>query len=128
MEWTKSRVIGMTIIMAMAAIIGWSVAVGNVIVPVVAVVVGMSLFHFIRSRVTEVIEDERTHRISEKASVITIRIFALATALTGVLLLALSRSSMVNFEQAGLTLAFTACALMLLHLIFYGYYNKKYGD
>jgi len=122
------RRIGAIITMAMVAIIGWSVAIGNVVVPIVAVAVGLALLYFFRSRVTQVIEDERIYKIGEKASYITLRVFTVITALTGALLIALSRSGLVDFEQAGLTLAFAACASMVLYIIFYGYYGKKYGD
>lgn len=114
--------------MAMAAIVGWSVAIGNAILPIVAVTVGLALVYFFRSRVTQVIEDERIYKIGEKASYITFRVFTLITALTGALLFALSRSGLVDFEQAGLTLVFAACASMVLYIIFYGYYGKKYGE
>jgi len=116
------------ITMAMVATVGWSVAIGNAIVPIVAVTMGLALLYFFRSRVTQVIEDERIYKIGEKASYITLRVFAVITALTGAVLIALSRSGLVDFEQAGVTLAFAACASMVLYIIFYGYYDKKYGD
>jgi len=128
MNRKEFRRIGAIMTVAVAAITGWSVAIGNAIVPIVAVTVGLALLYFFRSRVTQVIEDERIYKIGEKASYITLRVFTVITALTGALLVALSRSGLVDFEQAGLTLAFTACASMVLYIIFYGYYGKKYGD
>lgn len=128
MNRKEFRRIAAIITMAMAAIIGWSVAIGNAILPIVAVPVGLALLYFFRSRVTQVIEDERIYKIGEKASYITLRVFTVITALTGALLFALSRSGLVDFEQAGLTLAFAACASMVLYIIFYAYYGKKYGD
>jgi len=128
MNRKEFRRIAAIITMAMAAIVGWSVAIGNAILPIVAGTVGLALLYFFRSRVTQVIEDERIYKIGEKASYITLRVFTVITALTGALLFALSRSGLVDFEQAGLTLAFAACASMVLYIIFYGYYGKKYGD
>jgi len=115
--------------MAMGAIVGaavgWSVASGNFILPVVAVIVGMTFEHLCRRRVTEVIEDERILRISERASRRTFQVFMTTIAIIGVVLTALGKAGYIQFTQVGYTLAFSACAMLILYLIFYGYYSKR---
>ncbi|MGB7532659.1 MAG: DUF2178 domain-containing protein [Halobacteriota archaeon] len=116
---------GMIITMAIGAVVGWSVAVGNVVLPIAAMVAGMALLYLCKSRVTEVMEDELAYRISEKASNMAMRIFGLSMALIGFVLIALSVNGCTAFKQIGLTLAFSVCALLILYITFYGYYSKK---
>ena len=116
----------MLIVVAMGALIGWSVAIGNAIIPIPVVLCGLVLPYLLRKRVREVIEDERMHKINEKASKVTLQIFGIVTALLGVILIALSQGGFTYFRQAGFTLAYSACILLLVHLILYSYYTRKY--
>ena len=121
-KYTRCRMI---ITMAIVAVVGWSVAVGNVVLPIAAVVAGMALIYLCKSRVTEVVEDELVYRISEKESSMAMRVFGLSMALIGAVLIALSVNGCPAFKQVGLTLAFSVCVLLILHLFFYGYYSRK---
>ncbi|MFQ6050496.1 MAG: DUF2178 domain-containing protein [Candidatus Hydrothermarchaeota archaeon] len=127
MDRKKFRLCAIIISGTMGGLIGWSVAIGNPVLPIVAVFGGMALLYLCKSRVEEVIEDERLWRIGEKASQRTLQIFGLMIALTGAVLIALSKGGSAEFTQAGFALAYSACALMVLYYIFYGYYSKKYG-
>lgn len=120
------RICGGVIVAAMSAAVGWSVAIGNAIVPIVAVAVGVGLLHLCRRRVKEVMEDERLHKINEKASRLTFRISTITMAVTSAVLIALSHSVSADFRLVGLTLAYTVCALVVLHLVLYTYYGQKY--
>jgi len=128
MDSKRLKPIRMIITMTMGAIIGWSVAKGNTAGVLVAIVVGTALLYLLRSKVTQVVEDERTYVISGKASSITLRVVSFVAASIGAVLIALSKGGLTDFEQAGFTLAFTGCALLVLYIIFYGYYGKEYGD
>jgi uncharacterized membrane protein len=123
-ELTWCRII---IVLVMGALIGWSVSVGNIVLLVVAFIMGPLALYLLRSRVEEVMEDERIHLIHEKASARTVQVFAVITASLGAILIALSRSGYADFSQSGFTLVYSACALLILHLIFRGYYRRKYG-
>ena len=105
---------------AMGAAVGYGVSVRNALLPAIAFVTGIVLIVLGRRRVTEVIEDERVIRISEKASMRVYQVFVTAAALAGTTLLALNR-----YTEVGYTLAFSACALPILYMIFYGYYRRK---
>lgn len=107
--------------------IGWSISVGNIVLLVVAFIVGPVALYLLRSRVEEVMEDERVHLIHEKASARTVQIFGVTMASFGAILIALSRSSYADFSQSGFTLVYSACVLLMLHLIFRSYYRRKYG-
>lgn len=104
----------------MGAVVGYGVSVRNALLPAIAFAIGFVLISLGRRRVTEVIEDERVIRISEKASRRVYQVFVTAAALIGVTLLALNR-----YIEVGYTLAFSACALPILYMIFYGYYRRR---
>ena len=123
-ELTWCRII---VVLVMGALIGWSVSVGNIVLLAVVFVVGPVALYLLRSRIEEVMEDERIRQIHEKASARTVQVFAVITASLGAILIALSRSAYADFSQSGFTLVYSACALLILHLIFRGYYRKKYG-
>ncbi len=127
MDRKTYAICGVIIAMTLGGVIGFSITIENVILPIVAVTVGMALLYLCKSRVKEVIEDERTHRISERASRKTFQIFTPSVALIGVILIAW-RNKYPNLAQSGFTLAYSVCALLMLYNIFYMYYNKKYGD
>jgi len=113
----------MTITAAMGAVVGYSASTGNALLVLLAFIAGIALLHLGRRRVTEIIEDERIYRISEKASRNTLQVFGISIALIGAVLIAL-RESM----EVGLTLAYSAMALLILYMIFYGYYSRRALD
>jgi len=112
-----------TIVAAMGAIIGYGTSTGDILLPIIALVAGIALISLGRRKVTEVIEDERIYRISEKASRRTLQIFGIGAALTGAILITLR-----EMTEVGYTLAFSACALVILYLVFYGYYSRRTLD
>ncbi len=116
---------GMAIAIAIGAAVGWSVTTGNYLLPFAAVVAGMALKYLCRRRVTDVMEDELIYRIAEKASYQTLRVSLVAMAVIGAVLVTLSKSGPAALEQIGLTLAFSVCAMLILHIFFYGYYSTK---
>ena len=119
------RICGAAITVAMAALIGWSIATENAVVPIPTVLGGVVLLYLLRRRVKDVVQDERNYRISEKASRFAIQVFALVTAISGVTLTAVSADDSSLFREVGLTLAFCACGLLVLYLISYAYHSRK---
>jgi uncharacterized membrane protein len=113
--------------LALGIIVIWSISVGDLVLPVIAVIVGLGVTLLLRRRIEEVTVDERVHLIHEKASTMTVQVFALITVLVGFALIALSRSGYADLSQSGFTLVYSACALLILHLIFRHYYRRKYG-
>ena len=119
------RLCGAAIIAAMMALTGWSIAIGNAVVPIPAAIGGAVLLYLLRRQVSDVIEDERNYRISEKASRFAIQVFAIVTAITGITLTAVSTGNHATFRDVGLTLAFCACGLLILYMISYTYHSRK---
>jgi len=88
----------------------------------------MILLYLLRKRVKEVMIDERVHRISEMASRTTLQIFGWVSAASAFILSVFGKGISTGFEQAGYTLAYATCALLLLYSVFYKYYGNKFGD
>ena len=114
---------GVIISAIIGAIVGYSVKIHNFVLPLIAVTTGILILHLLRRKVDEVIEDERIYRISEKASRRVLEVFGIGSALTGVTLIALDKH-----QEAGYTLAFSTCILILLYMIFYAYYSMRSLD
>jgi len=104
----------------MGAVVGYGVSEGNASLPAIAFIIGTTLIALGKRGVKEVMEDERTLRISEKASRRIYEIFVVGAALAGTTLITLNKHT-----EAGYTLAFSACALLLLYMVFYGYYSRR---
>jgi uncharacterized membrane protein len=90
-----------------------------------AIVVFLSIRHFSPKKVKEVIIDERTQLIQEKASRIAIQIFVLTSVVIGAILVVISYEAGFAFSQIGLTLTYSAFTLALLVIILHIYYNCK---
>jgi uncharacterized membrane protein len=127
MNRKKFKQYSLAITIAVGVIIGWSAIRGELTIALVAVFIGMTILYLLKSRVKQVIEDERVYRISKKASRRTIQIVGTTTALVGLSLIGLSRSGYLELSEVGFSLAYFATALLMVYMIFYGYYSKKLG-
>ena len=114
------------IVIAIGIAVGWSVTSGNAIVPIPVVLIGIGLLYFMRSNVKDILEDERLNKIREKSSRLTFQIFGITAAVTGAVMLALSKNMYPNLASIGFTLIYTVCALLILDYIAYAYFARKY--
>jgi len=69
-----------------AAMIGWSMAAGNFLVPLIAIPLGVIVILACRKNVKEKLEDERTCRIRSKAALRTLEVIVIAGAIATVIL------------------------------------------
>jgi len=120
------RISTAVISVALAVVVGWSITADNFVVPIVAIVLAVGLSYFLRRATKDVTQDERTTLLYEKAAGATIRFCVPLAALTGIILFALRERLSVELVSAGYVLADVACVLMLVHLAFYSYYNRKH--
>ncbi len=91
-----------------------------------AIIIGVALFLFSR-RVKEVVVDERINTIAYKATRFAYLVFVFLAVITGAVLISLNRDSSSDLFRIGLTLDFSACALLLFYWIAYTYYNRQLG-
>lgn len=69
-----------------AAMTGWSVAAGNVLVPVLAIPLGAIVILACRRNVQEVIADERSRKVRSQAALRTLEVAVIAGAVAAVIL------------------------------------------
>jgi len=120
------RISTAVISVVLALVVGWSITAGNFVVPIVAVVLAAGLSYFLRRATKDVTRDERTTLLYEKAAGATIRFCVPLAALVGIILFAMRERLSAELVSAGYVMAYVACILLLVHLAFYSYYNRKF--
>ncbi|RLI75517.1 hypothetical protein DRP05_14640 [Archaeoglobales archaeon] len=117
----KSFICKLAVVMGIGAVVGFATYSGNALLVIIAVFIGILLLRLCKSKT--VIEDERVYFVSEKASRMALQIFVIGIAITGAGLIA----SKNELKDVGYILSYLTCILLVLYLISYGYYSKKYG-
>jgi len=110
----------------MGTVFAFSITIGNFILPLIAIILGISLMYLCKRKVEGVIQDERTYKIAEKSSMRTIQILGPTTAILGVTTLTVSESGYIDLTEIGYALLYFNIALLGLYMFFYGYYSRKY--
>lgn len=105
----------------------YAVLVGDSILLLFSIIAGFILTLILARKQEKIIVDERIQLINEKASTITLNTFILGTSLLGFILLGLDNIGYTELSQLGFNLLYSACALMILNMIFRIYYRRKYG-
>jgi uncharacterized membrane protein len=105
----------------------YAVYVGDSILLVFSIMAGFALTLILARRQEKSIVDERIQIINEKASTTTLNTFILGASLLGFVLLGLGNIGYTELSQLGFNLLYSACALMVLNMIFRIYYRRKYG-
>ncbi len=126
MERKTYQTFRMLIVIFVAVLIGSSVIMGNILLAFVTLLLGVLISYFVRKNVYEVTEDERTSLIANKASQMAMLSFLTMTTVLGIGLLTL-KNTFPEFTQAGYTMAYSSCLLLIFYGGFYMYYDKKHG-
>jgi uncharacterized membrane protein len=127
MSYKTYRMWKTVIVIIIAVSVSSSVVAGLAFVPVPVAAVGAAVMLLLRRRVKEVIIDERTYRIAERAGRLAFQVGAIATALIAATLLALGRDADTAFDTVGITLAFAAAGLLAIYYAGYLWYARKLG-
>lgn len=113
---------------AIAAILGgmvsFSVAKGDYIIPIVAVITALVFLAAMKRKVKGVINDERDYFVAGNAARWTLSIYAILSAMGSVILMSLKESD-PSFELLGSTLAYSACFILLLNSALFAIFSKK---
>jgi uncharacterized membrane protein len=115
------------ILLIMIGLISWAIVSANIWIPIPVVIAAVMVMLLLRRRVREVVTDERVYSIAEKASLVAFRVFGIVAAVIGITLVALDWQSASDLYKIGLTLAYSACGLLVIYYIAYIYYNRKYS-
>ncbi len=126
MSARTNRLCSLVIVFALAVFIAWSVNMEMpIFVPIAGFVVALLLIRLCRRFTREIMVDERLQKINEKASAISYRISTIVMAIIGLVFITMRNTLPSELEIVGATLAYSVCAIMLIHLAFYYYYNHK---
>ena len=127
MNITLLKIWRVCVVIIVAALIGWAIYAGNAWVPAPMIAAGIVITWLIRRGGEKPKTDERTYIVAYKASLFVFRIFTLVAAAVAVTLLALARGNYPELEPAGMTMAYSCCALIILYYAAFIYYNMKHG-
>lgn len=127
MSYKRYKLFIAIIAIILVGLVGWAIVRGNALIPAPAIIAASVIFYLLSRHVKEVTVDERVYSIAEKASLIAFRTFGIATAVIGATLVAIGWDSSSDLYLIGLTLAYSACVLILTYYIAYIYYNRKYS-
>jgi len=120
------RVSSALIAAALAVAIGWSIIERNFTVAIVAMILALGASYVLRRATREVRQDERTTLLYEKAAGATLRLALPITAVASLILLALQDRVSDDVTLVAYVLAYAICILLLIHLGFYSYFNRKH--
>ncbi len=126
MNKKRYKIYTITIAVAIGMVFAFSIETGNFVLPLIAIIIGVTLMYLFKRRVEDVIQDERTYRIAEKSSMRTIQILGPTTAIIGIIAITMSESGYLKLAEIGYTLLYFNIALLGLYMFFYGYYSRKY--
>ncbi len=118
------RLLGVAVMAALAA---WAANSGNLVLLFPAATILFIVLFILRKRVTEVVVDERVEAVVYRASRIAFLAFLYCAVITGAVLIILGGEYGDTMFQVGLTLDYSACALMIFYWAAFAYYNRKYG-
>ncbi|MDI9394977.1 MAG: DUF2178 domain-containing protein [Euryarchaeota archaeon] len=126
MKLKEFRVVSLLIVMIVGAVAGFSVSIGNSVLAVSVILAGMAVMYNLKHRLEGVVEDERIHQVSQKASHVTLQIVALGLAIGGVVLIAM-RNTYPGYTDLGFFMAYASLGILVLYSLFYKYYNREYA-
>ncbi|AIS32652.1 DUF2178 domain-containing protein [Methanobacterium formicicum] len=114
------------IIIFVASTVALGVSLGSLVLAALSFGLGIILSIFLRRKLDEVTEDERTKVIAGDASRMAMILFLVVITAVGIVVLAL-KNVFPQYTQAGITLCDASGLLVILYTGTYWYYNKKYG-
>ena len=104
--------------------VGISITIGNVFPALAALLIGTVVSFICNKKMTDVVNDEMVYRMSEKASRRVVQIFTPAIAIIGLVFITL-KDYYPDLYTIGLVLAYSACGILVLYMLFYSYYSRK---
>jgi len=116
------RKIGIFFPILMGVTFTLGIVLNNYILPIFVMVIGISLVFIAKSRVRDVIEDERHYKIGGYAGKYAITLFSIIASIIGLILI-VQKSPIL--EAVAYTLFCSISVLLLCYLILYVYFEKK---
>jgi len=117
------RIIKLVTVVVLATVFSVSIERNYFLIPIASLVVAWLVLLILRSRVDEVVADERDWQTGGKAALLAIQTYAWAAVIVMFVLFAL-RDTDPFFEPAATILAVSTCVLMLLYAFIFRYFHK----
>ncbi|MGA2574094.1 MAG: DUF2178 domain-containing protein [Candidatus Methanomethylicaceae archaeon] len=114
-------------IFAMMLLVAYGVIQSDIFIGLIAVALGVIFLFYLGKSLTEVVHDERTVIIQNRAASATIAIITVSMTVIGLSLILLNWEGIGNYEQIGYLLAFQASFILILNTLLSYYYRKKLG-
>ena len=118
--------IRLLIAILLGSLVSISITIGNYILPIIAILSIIILFHALKKKVKGVIADERDYQIGGKAARNAISIYCLTMAILATTMMAMSKTH-PDFSLPGQIIAYSTCGLLILYSVLFKIYSK-YGD
>ena len=96
--------------------------------PLVTVLLGIVMIYTIGRQVTDVLHDERTVVIRNKAASRTLGYETAFTGLMGITLVELSYRGFTEYRNVGYAFAYQANVILGVYALFVWYYGRQMGD
>ena len=94
----------------------------------VTVLLGIVMIYTIGRQVTDVLHDERTVAIRNKAASRTLGYVTALTGLMGIVLVELSYRGFTEYRNVGYAFAYQANVILGVYALFVWYYGRQMGD
>ena len=120
------RIIKAALAGVLAITAGWSIMTQNFTALVAAIIVAIGLVYLLRIRTKEIMKDERSILLYEKAAGATIRFCVPAIAIGSAIIALLQDKLPSSLGPVSSTLAYTACGFLLVHAALYSYFSRKH--
>ena len=113
-----------TIVIILAIVVSQAVIAHNYIVPLIAIIAASALLWYTRSKVTDIIADERDYEVAGTAARWAMQLYTSIAVITFFILLAVQGTDPV-WAAVAYTLSYSACALLLLYTTLFQAISQK---
>jgi uncharacterized membrane protein len=105
----------------------WSIELESVLLAVIGVIPGMVLLSLLKLRVRGVLADERQLDVGEKAARTSFQVLMPVLGLASLALIIGGSGSYYYVRALGIILSYVTCLGLIIYLLSYWYFNRKYG-
>ena len=127
MDKEKFKQIQTIIVTGIGVIVAYGAARHSWLLPTIAILGGGMALYLSRKQVSEVVRDERTAIIQQKASSRTLGYITALTGLTGIVLVELSYRGFTEYRLVGYAFAYQAFIMLGVQGLFTWYYRRQMG-
>ncbi len=119
--------LSIVIVTVLGIVVAYGAVRSNWVLPILTMVIGIVLLFTLRRRVTDVLHDERTIVIQQKAASRALGYVTALTGLLGLVLVELSHRGYPDYRLVGHGFIYQAYAMMLVYALFTWYYQRQLG-